>query len=44
MADLSGGSTLGMNIVRTKLLAPSGTLLQENCGDTLSPTQFGLFG
>jgi len=23
---------------------PSGGLLQENCGDTLSPTQFGLFG
>jgi hypothetical protein len=26
-----------------KLLVPSGTLLHENSGDTLSPTQFGLF-
>jgi hypothetical protein len=25
-------------------LAPSGTLLQDNCGETLSPTQFGLVG
>jgi hypothetical protein len=24
-----------------KLLLPSGTLLHENCGETLSPTQFG---
>src|SRR6516165_3792153 len=26
----------------TKLLVPSGTLLHENSGETLSPTQFGL--
>src|ERR1700741_4372842 len=27
----------------TKLLVPSGTLVHDNCGDTLSPTQLGLF-
>src|SRR5207302_8671866 len=34
----------GSVISKTKLLVPSGMLLQDNCGDTLSPTQFGLFG
>jgi hypothetical protein len=34
----------GSNIINTKLLVPSGGLLHENSGETLSPTQFGLFG
>ena len=29
-------------MVRAKLLVPSGTPDQDSCGDTLSPTQFGL--
>ena len=27
-----------------KLLVPAGTLVQDNCGEAFSPTQFGLFG
>ena len=27
-----------------KLLVPSGTSVQDSCGETLSPTQFGLVG
>jgi hypothetical protein len=27
-----------------KLLVPSGTLFHDNCGDTLSPMQFGFEG
>src|ERR1700691_4408128 len=33
---------LGSVMRKTKLLVPSGTLVHENCGETLSPTQFGL--
>src|SRR3984893_10802961 len=28
----------------TKLLVPSGTPVQDSCGETFSPTQFGLVG
>src|SRR6516162_11379133 len=32
----------GSSIRNTKLLVPSGVPVQENCGETFSPTQFGL--
>src|SRR5437868_12255026 len=34
----------GSSISSTKLLVPSGGLIQESCGEMLSPTQFALFG
>ena len=36
-----GARPSGSNISRTRLLVPSGTLLQCSSGDTFSPTQFG---
>src|SRR6516162_1251150 len=33
----------GSSIRNTKLLVPSGVPVQENWGDTFSPTQLGLF-
>src|SRR5262249_55511989 len=33
----------GSSIRMAKLFVPSGTPLQDNCGDTFCPTQFGLF-
>src|SRR6516165_2984732 len=35
-------AAFGVDHQKTKVVVPSGTLLQENCGETLSPTQFGL--
>src|SRR6516165_4495590 len=32
----------GSSMRNTKLLVPSGVPLHENCGETFSPTQFGL--
>src|SRR5262245_4606694 len=34
----------GSSIRSAKLFVPSGTPVHASCGDTFSPTQFGLFG
>jgi transposase len=41
--NASAAATFGISHQNNKALGPFGTLLHENSGDTLSPTQFGLF-
>src|SRR5215472_5552784 len=40
----AGARPSGSSMSSTKLLVPSGGFAHDNCGETLSPTQFGLLG